>query len=116
MTTNRKIDARFIRLRDAPRFLGMDKNRFNVDVRPYVTEIPIGVQGIAFDRLELDAWADDYKAVRGRPPEKEGSCLGEECRASPIVVVSGTLISESKDTGGFQKVAERLTSGRLSEI
>jgi predicted DNA-binding transcriptional regulator AlpA len=114
MKMKRSIDARFIRLRNVALYLGMDKNRFNVDVRPYVTEIPIGVQGIAFDRLELDAWADDYKAVRGRPPEKEGSCLGEECRASPIVVASGTLISESKDTGGFQKAVERLASRRRS--
>ena len=111
MKTTRNIEVRFVRLRDAARYLGMDKNRFNVDVRPFLTEIPIGVQGIAFDRLELDAWADDYKAVRGRPPGKEALCLEEECRVSPIVVVSGTLISESKDTGGFQKAAERLISG-----
>ena len=52
---------RFIRLRDAPQYLGMDKNRFNRDVRPHVTVIPIGTQGIAFDRVDLDAWADEYK-------------------------------------------------------
>ena len=51
---------RFIRLRDAPSYLGMDKNRFNRDVRPRLSAIPIGTQGIAFDRLDLDAWADDY--------------------------------------------------------
>jgi hypothetical protein len=45
----------------------MDRNRFNSDVRPYVTEIPIGEQGIAFDRLELDRWVDDYVACNGRP-------------------------------------------------
>jgi hypothetical protein len=27
---------RFIRLRDAPSYLGMDKNRFNREVRPHV--------------------------------------------------------------------------------
>jgi hypothetical protein len=37
----------------------MDKNRFNWEVRPELTNIPIGSQGIAFDRLELDAWAED---------------------------------------------------------
>jgi hypothetical protein len=51
---------RFIRLRDAPSYLGMDKNRFNRDVRPLLPAIPIGTQGIAFDRLDLDSWADDY--------------------------------------------------------
>jgi hypothetical protein len=40
---------RFIRLRDAPSYLGMDKNRFNRDVRPLLAVIPIGTQGIAFD-------------------------------------------------------------------
>ncbi len=57
---------RLIRFREAPVYLGMDRNRFNAEVRPYVTEIPIGVQGIAFDRLELDRWADHYIACNGR--------------------------------------------------
>ena len=42
---------RFLRLRDAPAYLGMDKNRFNREVRRHLTQIPIGKQGIAFDRL-----------------------------------------------------------------
>jgi hypothetical protein len=37
---------RFIRLRDAPSYLGMDKNRFNRDVRPLLAVIPIGTQGL----------------------------------------------------------------------
>ncbi len=52
--------ARFIRLRDVPSYLGMDKNRFNRDVRPHLCAIAIGTQGIAFDRVDLDAWADEY--------------------------------------------------------
>jgi hypothetical protein len=59
---NRSILPRLIRLRDAPAYLGMDRNRFNAEARPYVIEIPIGEQGIAFDRLDLDAWADQYKS------------------------------------------------------
>jgi hypothetical protein len=58
---------RFIRFRDAPRFLGMDKNRFNREVRPSLAEIPIGKQGVAFDRLELELAAEDYKRRNGRP-------------------------------------------------
>ena len=50
------ILPRLIRFRDAPVYLGMDKNRFNREVRHQLTEIPIGKQGIAFDRLEMDAW------------------------------------------------------------
>ncbi|MHC4088481.1 MAG: hypothetical protein ACYSU5_25230 [Planctomycetota bacterium] len=58
---------RFVRLRDAPSYLGMDRNRFNRIVRPYLVVIPIGKQGIAFDRLDLDDWADQYKSRNGRP-------------------------------------------------
>jgi hypothetical protein len=46
---------RFIRTRDAPTYLGMDKNRFNREVRPSVLALRIGIQGIAFDRVDLDA-------------------------------------------------------------
>jgi hypothetical protein len=35
------ILPRFIRLRDAPAYLGMDRHRFNYEVRPHLTEIPI---------------------------------------------------------------------------
>ena len=54
---------RLIRLRDVPFYMGMDKNRFNAEVRPEITEIPIGEQGIAFDRLDLDEWIDEYKEI-----------------------------------------------------
>ncbi len=63
--------CRFYRRRDAPLYLGMDRNRFDKEVRPYLTVIPIGKQGIAFDRLELDEWADHYGSRNGRPPIKE---------------------------------------------
>jgi hypothetical protein len=45
----------------------MDRHRFNDEVRPFLTAIPIGKQGIAFDRLDLDEWAEQYKACSGRP-------------------------------------------------
>jgi hypothetical protein len=67
------ILPRFIRLRDAPAYLGMDRHRFNYEVRPHLTEIPIGEQGIGFDRLDLDAWADDYKARNGRTAKETES-------------------------------------------
>jgi hypothetical protein len=65
--TGNQIPPKFIRLRDAFIYLGMDRNRFNREVRPYVTEIPIGKQGIAFDRFDLDAWAEHYKHCNGHP-------------------------------------------------
>ena len=65
--TNVFLLPRLVRLRDAPHYLGMDRNRFNCEVRPHLTNIPIGRQGIAFDRLELDAWVEDYVLRNGRP-------------------------------------------------
>jgi hypothetical protein len=59
------ILPRIIRIRDAPFYLGMDKNRFNAEVRPTLTELKIGTQGVAFDRLELDAWVDDLISRTG---------------------------------------------------
>ena len=44
-----EVLPRLIRLRYAPSYLGMDRNRFNQTVRPSLIEIPIGDQGIAFD-------------------------------------------------------------------
>jgi hypothetical protein len=45
----------------------MDKNRFNREVRPHITAIRIGKQGVAFDRIDLDAWADEHKSRNGCP-------------------------------------------------
>src|ERR1700733_5890213 len=87
---------RFIRLKMAPVYLGMDKNLFNRAVRPCLTQIPIGDRGIAFDRLELDRWADQYCSCNGRPARKmEGQlCHEEECQDSrnasgPMVRLNG---------------------------
>jgi len=65
-----ELKPRVVRFRDAPAYLGMDRNRFNAEVRPFLTEVPIGTQGIGFDRLELDAWFEDYKSCNGRPAQK----------------------------------------------
>lgn len=66
------LQPRLVRMRDAPGYLGMDRNRFNAEVRPFLTEVPLGTQGIAFDRLDLDAWADQYIQRNGRAPTKGG--------------------------------------------
>ncbi len=52
--------VRFLRPRNVPQFIGMNKNSFAANVRPYLTEIPIGAQGIAFDGLAIEAHADYY--------------------------------------------------------
>ena len=91
---------RIIRFRYASAYLGMDRNRFNAEVRPYLTEIPIGVQGIGFDRLELDAWADEYKRRNGRPARAKGVSTWDanEYPASPCGPARTT--STSASSGG----------------
>jgi predicted DNA-binding transcriptional regulator AlpA len=54
------MQPRFIRMMSAPAYLGMCRAEFNSSVRPNVREFPIGKQGIAFDRKDLDNWADFY--------------------------------------------------------
>jgi len=71
---------RFIRHKDAPAYLGVDRNKFDVEIRPALTEIPLGKRSLAFDRLDLDAWADEYKRRNGRSSRKMGklSCEQEQ--------------------------------------
>ncbi len=64
------ISPRLIRARDAPEYCGMGRTVFERDVRPCLTVIPVGRDGIAFDRLDLDAWIEQHKVRSGRPPTK----------------------------------------------
>ena len=55
------MQQRLIRLKDAPAYLGMNKNTFNTLVRPRIPHIRISKQALAFDRLDLDRWVEDNK-------------------------------------------------------
>jgi hypothetical protein len=103
-----------VRFRDAPGYLGMDRNRFNTEVRPFLTRIPIGQQGIAFDRLELDAWVEDYISRNGRPAKRSETWDARKHLASRNEARSGGLTRKSKDTEDWQKVAARLVSKKRS--
>jgi hypothetical protein len=106
-----RIVPRLLRLRDAPGYLGMDRNRFNADVRPFVTEIRIGSQGIAFDRLDLAAWADQYKARNGRPGQRAGDQLWDAKERRASTSVRGFGISISRSTGGeFARALAQINS------
>ena len=65
------MTPRLLRMRDAPAYLGMCEREFNATVRPNVREVRIGQQGVAFDRNDLDAWADEY--VSRHSVDKDGS-------------------------------------------
>ena len=100
---NPSFPPRFIRLRDAAYYLGMDRNRFSKEVRPYVTEIRIGVQGIAFDRNDLDAWADQYKLENGRPGRQ-------------VINVSSTNKRTNTINTSKSAAADNSTSEELSKL
>ena len=113
---------RLVRLRDAPAYLGMDRNRFNTEVRPCLTTIPVGQQGIAFDRLELDAWVEDYISRNGRRPKapklEDDTCQNvTECRGSAKKAGSGTLKSAAdlQQEDGSEKARAHLLAIRQSK-
>jgi hypothetical protein len=113
------VAPRFIRLRDAPLFFGMDKNRFNREVRPHLTEIRIGTQGRAFDRLEMEAAAEDYKSRNGipvaQPSRRKSSWEIKERQVSPSAVGSGTSTSSSEECA-FARALEQAMSGKPKSI
>ena len=87
-------------------------NSFNAEVRPYLTEIPIGKQGIGFDRLDLDAWVEDYKNRNGRPGKRKGVDKPWDARKSLVSSTgkgygTSTKLSEEEE---FAKALERATS------
>lgn len=108
MSKNEYLLPRLIRLRDIPHYLGMDRHRFDQEVRPFVTEIPIGTQGKAFDRLDLDKWVDYYKQRSGRPSnDKRLELWGvKERQVSTNVENSGMLINKFSDNE-FAKVLKQ---------
>ena len=105
---------RVYRLRDAPRYLGMDIHRFNKEVRPYLTEIPIGKQGKGFDVLEMDAWLEHYISRNGRPAKPRGEILWDAKKSPDFknVLESGTLTKKSVESE-FVKVLEQVYSKKL---
>jgi hypothetical protein len=106
--SNLVLLPRLIRLRDALAYVGMDRNRFQVEVRPTLTEVPIGIEGIAFDRLELDAWADDYIARNGRPGRKGAKTWdANPYQAWCAEAASGTSTNGSR-AGAFDKALARI--------
>jgi hypothetical protein len=112
------ILPRLIRLRDAPHYLGMDRNRFDAEVRPNLIEIPVGVQGIGFDRIDLDRWFEDYKERNGRPGKRKGVDKAWDARKSPVSSIAkarGTSTRLSEEDA-FAKAVERATLKKPKDI
>lgn len=115
------LSPRIIRVRDVCEYSGMCDRVFNREVRPYLTEIRIGVQGVGFDRFELDRVLDDYIQRYGRAPTK--NLESEQCKksernplvASTIGMVSGTSTKELA-VSEFAKAQEQVRRKKPSAI
>ena len=98
--------VKFIRLRDAPYYLGMDVRLFNKIVRPYVLEFPIGKQGIGFDRCDLDAWAEDYKKCYGKV--KQNKIALNKTSVNKKITTSASIRSSKATQDAFDKIVDQI--------
>ncbi|MNL22531.1 hypothetical protein D3C87_1438820 [compost metagenome] len=127
------IPPRFIRVGKAPAYLGMCRRVFDKDARPFLQEISIGKQGIAFDRHELDRFADMYaarKAIDKAAPAGNDQPRSErrhskgvtqlwgkrESPASRSGMASGTSTSRSKALEEFAKALASATAKKPRNI
>jgi hypothetical protein len=112
---NEIMQPRVIRLRDAPAYLGMDKNRFNDEVRPQIPEVPIGGHGVGFDRLDLDWWFDEYKKRNGRAVRSKKKWQESE-RQDSISEPENGMLTRLSSTDAFVKAQELAASKRRKSI
>lgn len=89
-----ELQPRIIRAGQAPTYCGMGRELFAEQIRPFVSEIEMGKQGVGFDRLELDAALDEYISRRGRAPAQKWS--DSKCRKMATVSALGAVSGTSR--------------------
>jgi predicted DNA-binding transcriptional regulator AlpA len=100
------MEVRLLRHNQAYKYLGMSEAYFNEKVRPYLTEIKQG-RAVWFDRLDLDAWVEQFKQANGRPGrQQEERTWPKQPQVSVKRETSGTLIKPSP-AGSFAKALEK---------
>ena len=125
------MQPRVIRMKEAPTYLGMCTRVFNELVRPFVREFRIGVQGIGFDREDLDRWlcdyleksaidktnerADDNKCSGVRRGETVGGKSWREKKSAVYMKETGSGISTRlSEESEFTRVLERVRRRKLN--
>jgi hypothetical protein len=99
----------------------MDRNRFQKEVKPYVTTVPIGTQGIGYDRFDLDAWWDEYKRRNGRLGAQivEGDEQWEEaqlgCAGGLTSQVASGTSKKSSTVARFTKAVEQAIKAKRKD-
>ena len=108
-----KCCKRIFRAGEAPGYLGVNRNLFDSDFRPHLTEWQISPQAIGFDRYEMDELIDKILAAKGRPARPyepgESSWAEKLRRASSIDRAYGTSTNGSKGSE-FARVLAQLAS------
>ena len=95
-----------IRIKNAPFYCGMNRKRFNREVRPLLTTVPIGKTGIGFYREELDAWAENLKNTQGiSPKERKAWEKNDLYPNSGSAMASGTLKKWSTERAYMKALA-----------
>lgn len=107
------VQPRILRASQAPTYLGMCRDEFNKTVRPNVREFPIGKQGVGFDRVELDAWADAYiaantidKPLANDSPTRSSGMASPSTTRSRRRLTNESVISQAKIKEEFEKALE----------
>lgn len=90
---------RILRPNDAAYYCGMGRTLFERIIRPVVPTIRLGDIGIGYDRIDLDAAIDDYKARNTGP-----------CPPSPEQQHTWQKNEQSKDSHSTRKRAKAESS------
>lgn len=109
--TIQHVQPRFIRHLNAPGYLGMDRIKFDAQVRPYLTEVRLGPQSIAFDRLELD----EYQAG-GQIGEERRDLIALELLAQFHLAVSVHTVNLEHVLGQIEADGGELHGGRSFRV
>ena len=99
-----------IRIRDAPFYLGMNKNIFRKEVSPFLTKFPIGANGKGIARAELDLWITYMKAKKGERREAPPWEIEENSPANTNNKKLSSPYSREQSITAFNKLVKKITT------
>jgi hypothetical protein len=101
------LQPRLVRLKDAPGYLGIDRNTFNRLVRPDLKEVRFG-RAVLFDRVELDGVADSWLLLNrcGSPShDEEHLCKRNRETESPALQSGAACITQGRGSEWATKLS-----------
>jgi|GEM_PF-816790 len=110
--TSTAHSSKVVRLKDAPAYLGMNKNTFNRSVWPQLTELPGQDRAVSFNRTDLDEWVDQQT---GRVPHDGVEWQGSTQRLASLKGARPGTSTGRSPTPTFDKACELLTERRPND-